>query len=486
MKQLTKICGLAGALLLLASGVRAQSTMADGVRISDLAVSRSEGKLFVSMAIDVSALQLKSNRELILIPVLAAEGDTLRLEPVTVAGRNRYYYHLRNAARKPLEGELLRGSEASTIAYRTVVPYSDWMGSAKVELAGVGCGCCNEPLTRENEPLAQLDLDPKPYAPRFVYVKPKGEAVKVREMKGSAYIDFPVNRTEIYENYRRNPEELRSILRTIAVVRDDPDTRITAVSIKGYASPEGPYNNNVRLAKGRTETLKEYVRRQYDFPAGMIATSYEPEDWEGLERYVASSDLQHRDGILELIRSGMEPDAKDRRIKTVYPEEYAFLLREVYPGLRHSDYAVTYEVRTYTDVAEIRRLLQTAPQKLSLQEMYLAAQEMTPGSEEYDEVFAIAVRMFPDDETANQNAANAAMEAGDLKRAERYLAKAGKTPEAAYARAIYAALSGDTEAAKQLFLEARQGGVELAADALEQLAALEARTATNHFKLIEK
>lgn len=63
--------------------------------------------------------------------------------------------------------------------------------------------------------------------------------VKMREMKGSAYIDFPVNRTEIHENYRSNYTELQKIRNTIDVVRNDADTRITSVFIKGYASPEG-------------------------------------------------------------------------------------------------------------------------------------------------------------------------------------------------------------------------------------------------------
>lgn len=438
------------------------------VRISDLAVSRDAGKLFVSMTIDLSTVRLKSNLETTFTPVLAGGGDTLRLEPVTVAGRNRYYYRLRNGG-LPTGGRLLRAGEAAGLPYRVVVPYEAWMGSATVDLVRETNGCCAEPVARDAERLALLDLDPKPYVPRFVYAQPAAERVKVREMKGSAYVDFPVNRTEIYENYRRNPEELRQILRTISVVRDDPDTRITSVSIKGFASPEGPYANNVRLAKGRTATLKEYVRRQYDFPEGLIATSYEAEDWEGLERYVEQSDLEHREGILALIRGDLAPDAKDRRIRATYPEAYAFLLREVYPGLRHSDYAVTYEVRTYTDPEEIRRLLRTAPQKLSLQEMYLAAQGLTPGSEEFDELFAIAVRMFPDDETANLNAANAAMEAGDLKRADRYLAKAGTTPEAVYARGIRAALAGEYETAETLFDEALRGGVAPAAEALERI-----------------
>ena len=252
-------------------------------------------------------------------------------------------------------------------------------------------------------------------------------------------------------------------------MREDADARILGISIKGYASPEGSYTNNVRLAKGRTATLKEYVRGQYHFPDSLFTTSYEPEDWEGLRRFVEGSGLTYRDEILRLIDSDMEPDAKDRKIKVTYRNDYAYLLREVYPGLRHSDYMVRYEVRAYTDPEEIKRLLRTQPQKLSLQEMYLVAQDMEPGSEEYNETFEIAVRMFPGDATANLNAANTAMRLGNLPLAEKYLEKAGDTSEAVYARGIHAALSGNYEAAETLLKEADRKGQEKAKEMLKRL-----------------
>ena len=81
-------------------------------------------------------------------------------------------------------------------------------------------------------------------------------------------------------------------------------------------------------------------------------------------------------------------------IKSTYPEDYQFLLKNVYPGLRHSDYVVQYVVRTYTSAEEIRRIMKTQPQKLSLRELYLATRDLEPGSDEYNETFEIAVRMF--------------------------------------------------------------------------------------------
>lgn len=449
--------------LFMATELKGQSLMDGQMEVRNLAVSQQEGKLFISMDLDVSALKVSSNREVMFTPSLNKGEHRLELPSVMVAGRNRYYHHLRNESIVNPD-KLYRNGEQALIEYRMVVPYERWMKSASLDVSNVINGCCGAPIQNEIALLQTIlpEKNTMAFFPEYVYISPKAEP-KINQIEGSAYIDFPVNRTEMYPEYRHNPQELKKILATIDAVKNDTDTRILGISIKGYASPEGLYANNVRLAKGRTATLKEYVRRQYHFPDSLFTTAYEPEDWEGLRRFVESSNLINREGILHLIDSDMEPDAKDRKIKTAYRHDYDYLLREVYPSLRHSDYVVRYEVCAYTDPEEIRRLLRTQPQKLSLQEMYLVAQNMEAGSEEYNETFEIAVRMFPDDATANLNAANTAMRLGNLQGAEKYLAKAGNTPEASYARGIHAALSGNYEAAEALLKEAERKGLELEA-----------------------
>lgn len=467
MKRIYMICLLAW---IMATGAQAQTqTILDGrVTINNLDIARTEGNLFVSMNLDVAALELKMNREMVLTPVLRNGTDSLRLPAMVIAGRNRYFYHQRNDS--ITDDVLVRRTKKDTlVSYTAVVPYEAWMATATLMMDEGECGCRCEVLVANDEMLTSLDFKPKEFKPAFVYLRPQAEAVKVREMKGSAYIDFPVNRTYIRENYRNNSAELQKIRNTIDVVRNDSDTYITSIFIKGFASPEASWATNTRLAKGRTEALKEHVRKLYEFPDSLMATDYQPEDWEGLRRYVDSSTLANKAGILAIIDNDMIPDAKEYELKLRYPEDYEFLYKNVYPGLRHSDYVVQYHVRTYTDVAEIRRLMTTEPQKLSLQELFLVAQDCVSGSDEYNEVFAIAVRMFPEDKTANLNAANAAMGLGDLKNAERYLAKAGNSAEAIYARAIFAALNHDYDTAAQLFATAQQEGIVQAVEALKQL-----------------
>ena len=448
-------------------GAGAQTLLDGAVRIDDAVVTRAHDKLFVSMEIDLGDLRLGSDREVLLTPRITAGELSAPLPAVTVAGRNRYYHHLRNGI-EPAGAALYRRSETERVEYRAVLPCEPWMKRAELTAEAQWRGCCNEPEGSDETLLARFDFEPPTYVPALIWVRPEA-APKINVLHGSAFIDFPVNRTEIHEDYRRNPRELQKIRATIDAVRNDPDSHILALTIKGFASPEGPYDNNVRLARGRTQTLKEYVRNLYAFPDSLIATDFEPEDWEGLERYVAQSDMKERDALLEIIRSDLAPDARDWRLKKRYPEQYAFLLREVYPALRHSDYTVRYEVRAYTDIDEMRRLLRTAPQKLSLEEIYLAAQQMEPGTDEHTEAFEIAVRMFPEDPVANLNAANTALSRGDLEYARRYLERAGRTAEAVYARGVLAALGGEFETALSLFGTARDMGCASACGQLAQI-----------------
>ena len=207
----------------------------------------------------------------------------------------------------------------------------------------------------------------------------------------------------------------------------------------------------------------------YDFADDIIITEHEPEDWEGVRRYVENSNINHCAEILGMIDSDMDPDAKEAKIKRTYPEEYRFLLQYCYPALRHTDYRIDYNIRRYSDVEEIKRILAERPQSLSLNEFYLVARMYEPGSPEFTDVFETAVRMFPDDAVANLNAANAAMRHGDHEAAHRYLEKAGDSAEAVYARGALAIREKDYKRAVTFLEKAREMGLEKAAATLKEL-----------------
>ena len=287
---------------------------------------------------------------------------------------------------------------------------------------------------------------PAPYTPSYelAYIEPQAEKEKSRHLSGQAYLSFLVNKTDIRRDYRNNAVELSKVEETINVVRKDPNITITHIDIHGYASPEGSYANNTRLAEGRAQAFKDYVQQLIDLPASIFSVASTPEDWEGLV-----SKIDHP-AILDIAKSDAEPDAKERLLKQRYPAQWKQLLADVFPTLRHSDYRVSYTIRPFT-VEEARDIIRTKPQQLSLNEMFLVANTYAPGSKDYDDVFETAVRMYPDDETANLNAAVIALRKDNLEAASRYLTKAGQSAEAQNARGVLAAKQGDYAAAETAF-----------------------------------
>lgn len=459
------------ALLGISTVIQAQDkqTVVDGIRISDLKMEHNGSYMIVDMLLNIKNLTVDGNRAVLLTPRLVNGSDSLDLPSIGIYGHRRYYFYMRNGE-SMLTGKDETSYKASkkpdNIAYHNIVSYADWMNGAKLSLHRSDYGCCNTLLAEQD---GQLGYHTEAFFPELVYVRPQAEKVKSRSLEGSAFIDFPVDQTVIYPDYRRNTIELGKIQATIDSVRNDRDVTITQVWLKGYASPESPYAHNKELAIGRTEALKRYIQQLYKFADGIITTDYEPEDWAGLRHYVERSNIDHKQEILVLIDSDMEPDAKEWKIKRIYPTEYRFLLQNCYPALRHTDYRIAYDIRSYNDVAEIGRVMQESPQKLSLNEFYLVAQEYEPGTDEFTEVFETAVRMFPNDKTANLNAGNAAMRRDDLTGAERYLAKAGDTPEAVYARGALAIRKKDYDTARRYLSEAKKLGLKQAAITLDEL-----------------
>lgn len=438
----------------IVSAVSAFGQEVCGMNVEDVAIKRSADLITVGMNFGLGDFDLDGNRVAVFAPVMVNGTDTLVLQPVGLYSRTRWYQYLRSGE-APLGGDTetsIRWSERpESMDYSQTVPYADWMNGSQLYLQRCDYGCCRTLIDERMEPL--LAYNEIIFNPAFRYVRPVADTTKARELSGRAFVDFPVNRTELYPNYRKNTIELSKIIATIDSVRNDKDVTVSSISIKGFASPEGPYSNNIRLAKGRTETLKEYVRKLYHFDENFISTSYEPEDWAGLRAFVETSGLEHRTGILAIIDGTLDPDPKNAEIQKTYPEEYKFLLQTVYPALRHSDYRIEYTIRCFTDINEIREMLAAAPQKLSLNEMYMLAQTYELGSKEYNEVFDVAVRMYPNDEVANLNAANSAMNRNDFDSAAKYLAKAGTSDEAVYAQGVLAGLQGDYVLAADKFSE---------------------------------
>ncbi len=207
----------------------------------------------------------------------------------------------------------------------------------------------------------------------------------------------------------------------------------------------------------------------YHFSPDFIQTSYDPEDWGGLRAYMVKSNMADKQAIIALIDSDMEPDAKNSKLQRDFPDAYRFLLANVASG------AASFGLPHRVSRARFQRrqrdhsvVAHPSAESVAAGILCGSARSLEPGSDDYNELFETAVRMFPESEVANLNAANAAMMRGDMVGAKRYLDCAGEGAEATYARGVYHALEGDYDAANRYFQRAARMKVADAPAALEQ------------------
>ena len=443
------------AIAILAASVIEAREAKNTLRVDKQLIERSGDYLLVDLTLDLSDLEVKSGKSIIYTPLIT-RGDSVRaLPPLIINGRARHILYERTERNAAEDNEFAvrrMNGEEQRFDYHARVPYAAWMERSTMAMATDLCGCGWNAESSDRADLFPIALKREAPKPLLAYIAPKAE-VKNRSLSGSAFLDFPVNRTEIQPNYRRNAGELAKIRETVESVRDDKYATITGIFIKGYASPEGTYANNERLAKGRAEALLAYVKDRYGLSGVETKVDYEPEDWNGLEQAVERSSLTDKADILAIIRADepTDPDAREWKLKTLNGgESYRYLLNEIYPALRHSDYEVSYTIRPLS-VREAKELIYTDPKQLSLEEMFQVANTYESGSAEFKEVFEIAVRMYPDDPVSNLNAANTALLNNNPANARRYLAKASDGSEKRLAEGVASWLEGDTDTARSIF-----------------------------------
>lgn len=481
------------AFSLLAAAIAVpQTTMADDfsgrISAASCKVTHSGDLLLVSADFVLDSLHLDANHQIYVTPVLAdAEGNSVALPAVLLSGRNMHYAIERGTlkitdANHPVVAEEVRrhNGRPQSVPYMAKVPFEKWMlgRTAEVSFPLDECGC-GAPEAKGELPGMPLNLNP---ASDMVvaYITPQVTELPVAVHDGKARIQFEVDRTELHpepyvcRNGQRidNRAELKVIGDSLQYALSDPNVEIAEVSICGYASPESPYIHNDMLATGRSRALSEYIADRHNLPAGVSRYSSVPENWEEFRQLVVDADditEQQRADLLRLIdEPAYGPADYDRKEKTLKTDRrFANLyktkiLPQWFPKLRATKFAIKTRLKPMSD-PQLAEVILTSPEKMSLNQMFRVANLYPEGSDEFNRTIRIALRYYADDPVANLNAAVAALRAANepgaepqreeelLAEAQRYLAKAGDSPEAENARGLLAAKRGDLEGARRHF-----------------------------------
>ena len=448
------------------------------VTASNIQVASIDNRTMLSLDFILDQLQVPSNRYRAFTPVIVNQKDSTlrqRFKTLIVSGRTQDIVFERDGI-DPLYADnyvkVRRYNDTpQTYNYTDAVERQPWHRNAEIIVECDLCGCGDQMKLEQAHLYTIKDLDPYELI-ALTDVVP-APTKKERNLHGSAYITFVVNKWEMKPDYMNNRSELRKITDTLDVMVKDPNVSVRQVKIHGWASPESPYEHNKMLAENRAKSLTEYVKHQYNLPAEVFAPAEAtPENWEGLRAAVVDMDettLPHKQQIMATIDKVLsdinnnvtnQADRDELSVRSKYPDEYRYLLQNVYPGLRRSDYDISFNFSDFT-LEQAKEIYKTKPYQLSLREMWDVAQTMQPYSPEYNKVMQTAVNVYPDAPEALINLANVAIRQKDLLKAESLLERAGDSGEAQNARAVIAIIQKRYADAERLLQSAQQKGLNV-------------------------
>lgn len=246
---------------------------------------------------------------------------------------------------------------------------------------------------------------------------------RVQEQKQEANIKFLVNQAKL----RKSELESNSVKDFVSMLKkinaDREGLNVQNVEIQAYASPEGRFDINARLAEERQNAAQGYVEEQMKATGvdGDIDAHYTAEDWEGFQQLVQVSDIQDKDVILRVLSMYKDPQEREEQIRNM---SYAFreLADGILPELRRSRMIIHYETIGRND-EQILQQYADDPTQLSLEELVYGA-SIEDDTAMKTEMYKTITRLYPDDYRAYNNLAALAMKEGDTSLAKMYIEKA--------------------------------------------------------------
>ncbi|SET30392.1 tetratricopeptide repeat protein [Prevotella sp. kh1p2] len=256
---------------------------------------------------------------------------------------------------------------------------------------------------------------------------------RVKKQKQEANIKFLVNQANLRQSELKNNSVKEFVQMLRKINKDREGLNLQNVEIQAYASPEGGFAFNDKLANKRQNTSEGYVKQQMK-SAGVqsgIDAHYTAQDWDGFQKLVQASNIQDKDVILRVLSMYKDPEEREQQIRNM-SEGFRELADGILPELRRSRLIINYETIGRSD-EEIENQYNADAARLSPDELlYLATLKETDAEKEA--VYKKTAELYDKDYRAFNNLAVMAFNAGDEGTAKRYIAEAqaknSKAPEA--------------------------------------------------------
>ena len=246
---------------------------------------------------------------------------------------------------------------------------------------------------------------------------------RIVAQKQEANIQFLIQQANLRKSELQNNsvQEFVRLLNDIAQNQEGLD--LQNIEVSAYASPDGGYSLNEKLAGQRQSAASKYVQDQMKKAniTSPVDTKYTAEDWEGFQQLVAASNIQDKDVILRVLSMYQDPEEREQQIKNI-SSAFRELADGILPQLRRARMIINYNVVGRSD-DQILSQINTDPSKLTIEEMLYGA-NLISNDNAKEAVYKKAAELYPNDARALNNIAMIEYAKGNYSEAQKWAQKA--------------------------------------------------------------
>ena len=266
---------------------------------------------------------------------------------------------------------------------------------------------------------------------------------RINKQKQEANIKFLIQQANLRKSELANNSVQEFVKMLQKINADREGLNLDNVEVSAYASPDGGFSINDRLAAERQKNSEQYVNQELkriQMKANVDA-KYTAQDWEGFQELVKASDIQDKDVILRVLSMYKDPEEREQQIKNI-SSAFRELADGILPQLRRARLTINYETVGRSDDQILAQIKDDAT-KLSIEELLYGAalkENLNEKEDAYNNLATIqyargnydaakqyiqkAQSLSANLPEAQANLGMLALQSGDLSTAERYIAAA--------------------------------------------------------------
>ena len=281
---------------------------------------------------------------------------------------------------------------------------------------------------------------------------------RINAQKQEANIKFLIQQATLRQSELKN-NSVQEFVKLLEKINNDREgLSLKDVEVSAYASPDGGFDLNDKLAAQRQKATEQYVQQQLKkakLGDAAVDAKYTAEDWDGFQELVKASNIQDKDVILRVLSMYKDPQEREQQIKNI-SSAFRELADGILPQLRRSRMIINYETVGRSD-EQIQQQLKADPTKLNVEEMLYAA-TLTEDVDAKEDIYKLTTEVYPADARAFNNIATMEFAQGNLDAAKKYIEQAqqvsAQLPEAAANLGMIALANGDLQAAENYISQA--------------------------------